>query len=297
MVIGDGGATFWRIFVSASSFTAILVDDNLVRESALPDHCAVIDIKPESLGRLVGARVVVSDCPAGLGDLVPLARSLATRIGTAALKQADSEGASVPCKKGCAACCRYMVPLSAPEALVMGREIGSLSESGDATTRRALTSAANRILAGWSDSPFLKTGLNDSEGQTGDIEAIGQWYASLEMDCPFLGEGQCTIYDKRPLACREHAVLGTASHCEGYTPGCGNKLEMPATVLDALAQLAAEVEQTEPQAVMMPLVPFWYTENHHRQIRTWPGQELVARFLDCLAKTTPQITLDINEAA
>ncbi|MCP4378161.1 MAG: YkgJ family cysteine cluster protein [bacterium] len=283
--------------MSVSSFTAILVDDSPVRESTLPDHCAVIDIKPESLGRLIGSHVVVSDGPADLGDLVPLARSLAMRIGPATVKQAVSEGANIPCKKGCAACCRYMVPLSAPEALVMGREIGSLSETSDATTRRALTNAANRILGGWSDSPFSKTDINDENGETGDIEAIGQWYASLETDCPFLSEGQCTIYDKRPLACREHVVSGIASHCEGYKPGYGNKLEMPATVLDALAQLAADLEQTEPQAIMMPLVPFWYTENRHRLLRTWPGRELATRFLDCLSKTTPQIAVDITEAA
>jgi hypothetical protein len=74
-------------------------------------------------------------------------------------------------------------------------------------------------------------------------------------------------------------------------------MEMPATVLNGLAQLAAEMEQTDVQAVMMPLVAFWYAENRRRRLRTWPGPDLVARFLDCLAKTTPQRALDIPEAA
>ena len=283
--------------MSTCTFTATLVGERCVRKNAFPSHCAVLDIEPESVGRLVGACVVVTDAPAGLGDLVPLARALATRIGTGAVRRARSAGAGVPCRKGCAACCRYLVPLSVPEALCMGREIGSLSGGCDATTAQALTSAAGRILEGWSESPFSQSAADDSGSDACDIESIGRWYAALDLDCPFLREGICTIYEKRPIACREHAVLGDAGHCEGFSPGRGNRLEMPVKVLDALAQLAAEAEQTETQAVMMPLVPFWYAENRHRELRTWPGAELVARFLDCLARTASETVLDAAEAA
>ena len=278
--------------MSASSFTATLVDGSCVRKNAIPSHCTVVNIEPDPLGRLVGAQVVVDDVPAGLGDLVPLARTLSTRIGMSAVKRAGSEGVRLPCRKGCAACCRYLVPLSAPEALCMGREIGSLSESCEPTTARALAAAAGRILEGWSESPFSETG----PGEACDIESVGRWYAGLELDCPFLSEELCTIYDKRPLACREHAVLGPAGDCEGFAPGRGNRLEMPAGVLDALGRLAADLEQTEVQAVMMPLVPFWYEENRCRELRTWPGPELVSRFPECLAETTSQ-ALDVPEAA
>jgi len=283
--------------VSANSFTATLVDESRVRKNAFPGHCAVLDIQPESVGWLVGVQVVVTDAPGGLGDLVPLARTLATRIGTDAVRLAGSAGATVPCRKGCAACCRYLVPLSAPEALCMGREIGSLSGGCDATTAQALTAAAGRILEGWSESPFSQSAADDSGSDACDIESIGRWYAALGMDCPFLREGLCAIYKKRPIACREHAVLGTAEHCEGFSHGCGNRLEMPVKVLDALAQVAAEMEQTETQAVMMPLVAFWYVENRHREFRTWPGPELVSRFLDCLAETASETVLDAAEAA
>jgi len=278
--------------VSASTFTATLVDESRVRKNAFPSHCAVLDIKPESVGRLVGAQVVVTDVPAGLGDLVPLARTLATRIGTDAVRRAGSAGETVPCRRGCAACCRYLVPLSVPEALCMGREIGSLSGSCEASTAQALTVAAGRILEGWPESPF-----SQSAPGAYDIESIGRWYTALDLDCPFLREGLCTIYEKRPIACREHAVLGTAAHCDGFNPGCGNRLEMPVKVLDALAQLDAEMEQTEVQAIIMPLAPFWYAENRHRELRTWPGPELVARFLDCLARTASETVLDAAEAA
>jgi len=282
--------------VSVSSFSAKLIDDCCVSENTIPRCCTVIDIEPDSLGRLAGAQVVVTDTPAGLADLVPLARTLATRIITDATNQASTAGENVPCGKGCAACCSYLVPLSAPEALCMGREIGSLSKSSDPATVRALTAAAGRILEGWPESPFAKTDP-DNSGDDGDIEAVGRWYASLDLPCPFLSEGACcTIYDKRPLACREHAVLGSAAYCEGFNPGRGKRLELPVKILDALGQVAADLEQTEVQAVMMPLVPFWYEENRHRALQTWSGPELVSRFLDCLGDTAAQ-SLDVSEAA
>ena len=272
--------------MSASSFSAILTDDLSARNNSVPSGCTVLDIQPDSMGCLVDTKVAVSNTPAGLGDLVPLARTLAAKISSDAMDHAENAGEKVPCRKGCGACCSYLVPLSAPEALCMGREIGSLSSNAAPEIARSLTDAAGRILAGWPDSPFAKS---ESDGdEECDIEAVGRWYAGLNLTCPFLSHGACTIYDSRPLACREHAVLGSESHCSRFNPKRKNSLEMPVKVLDALGQLAADLEQTEVQAVMMPLVPFWYEENRHRALQTWDGPELVSRFLDCLAATADQ---------
>jgi Fe-S-cluster containining protein len=281
--------------VSVSSFTATLVDDRCVSGNTIPSHYSVIDIEPDLSGPLAGARIAVSDMPAGLCDLVPLARALAWRIIDDATGQARDSGDNVPCAKGCAACCSYLVPLSAPEALCMGRELGSLAESSDQITARALTDAAGKILASWHESPFAQDDSGDSS-DGGDIEAVGRWYASLELPCAFLSEGACTIYDKRPLACREHAVLGTSAHCQGFSPDRGSRLELPVNILDALGQVAADLEQTEVQAVMMPLVPFWYEENRHRTLQTWDGPELVSKFLNCLSDTASQ-PASVSEAA
>ena len=281
--------------MSVRSFTTTLIDDHCVPGNTIPNNCSVIEIEPESLGRLTGTHIAVTNLPASLCDLVPLARSLASRIGDDAIIEANHAGHKVACRKGCAACCSYLVPLSAPEALYMGREIGPLSESSDPATVRTLTTAANRIVDQWPASPFAQTDSTD-ESHANDIEAVGQWYASLNLPCAFLNQGACTIYNERPLACQEHLVWGSSAHCDGFQPGLGNSLEAPVKVLDALGQLAAELEQTEVQAVMMPLVPFWYEENRHRALQTWNGPELVSRFLDCLADTTAQ-TASVPEAA
>jgi len=270
-----------------SSFTATLVNDGYFRKSTLPEHCTVINIQPEPIRRLVGEQIIVSNSLAGLMDLVPLARMLSTRIGTRTINQATSAGTSVPCRKGCGACCKYLVPLSVPEALCLGRQIGPLLEKRNATVAQGLATAANCILEGWSESRFSHDAPNYS-GSEPDIESVGQWYAELGLNCPFLCDGLCTIYDTRPIACREHTVLGTSGDCDGFHPGCGNHLRMPVRVLDALAQLAARMEQTDVQAVMMPLVPFWYEENCHRELQTWPAPDLVACFLDCLAETASE---------
>ena len=192
--------------MSASSFTATLIDDRCVPETTIPSHCSIIDIESDSLGSLAGLQIVVTDVPAGLCDLVPLARTLGSRISADAINHARSSGDNVPCGKGCQACCSYLVPLSVPEALRMGQEIGSLWEGADPNIARALTAAAGKILAAWPESPFAQSVAGDS-GEAFDIEAVGRWYASLDLPCPFLSQGACTIYDKRPLACRKHAVL------------------------------------------------------------------------------------------
>jgi len=276
---------------SQSAFSATLIEESAACNNTIDSRCSIIDIKPEPLARLIGAQVMVVDAPAGLCDLVPLARELSERIVGETIKRSVDSGEEVPCRKGCAACCSYLVPLSTPEALCMGREIGPLAASPDPDNVQALIAAADRILTGWSKSPLFQTG----PGAVCDIEAVGLWYASLKLPCPFLDHGTCSIYDRRPLACREHAVVGSASHCRQYDPTVGNRLEIPAKVLDALAQVAADLEQTEVQSVIMPLAPFWFEENRDRALRTWPGVELVSRFLECLSDTASQWAPDSKE--
>ena len=269
--------------MSDDVFTAILLDDDPALAGSPAGELGnrtVIDIEPDRLRRLIGSQISVSSEPAGLADLVPLAQTISSKISESAMNKAGDAGHNVPCGKGCGACCSYMVPLSAPEALHIGRDIGPLSESSDPDTAEALAKAAGRIINSWPESPLVS-----ADGDDGDMMALGKWYASLDLQCPFLSRGTCTIYDKRPIACREHAVIGSAGDCAGFDPARGNRLEMPFKTLEALGQLAADLEQTEVQAVMMPLAPFWYEANRHRATPTWPGPELVMRFLDLLART------------
>ncbi|WP_395066240.1 YkgJ family cysteine cluster protein [Paraburkholderia silvatlantica] len=71
------------------------------------------------------------------------------------------------CRKGCSHCCHTSVLLPAQEAALIGKRIGVKPEPHKGITQR------------------------------GDIEA------GYHNPCPFLREGECSIYESRPLACRQ----------------------------------------------------------------------------------------------
>jgi len=112
-----------------------------------------------------------------------------------------------------------------------------------------------------------------------DLNLVSSWYRSLKLACPFLYKGVCTIYEQRPLACREHFVRGSARLCKGGR-GRAKVVKMPVRVVDALAQLASELEGTSVEAVMMPLVLVWYEQHPERDERSWPATMMVERFVE-----------------
>jgi Fe-S-cluster containining protein len=94
----------------------------------------------------------------------------------------------------------------------------------------------------------------------------------------------CSIYDIRPLACREYFVKGSEKACAG---GCGTaeKIQMPVRTAEVLTELASELEGTDPEAVMLPLVLIWHADNLSRSNRTWPAIEMVERFVEIVKET------------
>ena len=57
---------------------------------------------------------------------------------------------------------------------------------------------------------------------------------------------------------------------------------MPISFFDCLGQLAAELEQLDIEAVMLPLALPWVQENLERSERTWPAVKMVECFVEIL---------------
>lgn len=222
--------------------------------------------------------VAVANRPARLDELVPLARGLSTRVMELVVRRARAERRPIPCRRGCASCCKYLIPLSSPEAFRLAAEVRSLPAPRRLGLMRSMLAAARRLLeAGPPDLPHATETLGHGI-VVSPAGAAGQWYAELDITCPFLVGDACAVYVQRPLACVEHMVTSPPQFCGHFQPGRGSILSPPVSVLEALAILAAEVEQIPLEPVMLPLLPAWCDVNAHRAEATWPATELVERF-------------------
>jgi Fe-S-cluster containining protein len=240
----------------------------------------VIGLELDILGKKVNFSIAVSKGQATLADIVPLARSVCTKITDVVVESVCSDGGRIPCRKGCAACCaRYLVPLSVPEAFRLKEEISAEPRCRRESIFRACLLATRRILSQKPPKQFTDRKTGPLLVGPIDLNLVSNWYKNLKLPCPFLQKGLCTIYDQRPLACREYFVKGSAEACRG---GRGNAkvVRIPVQMPNALAQLARDFEGTGDEAVILPLVLFWYEQNRQRANRTWPAVMMVNRFLE-----------------
>jgi len=247
-------------------------------------HCGteVIGLNLDILGKKVNFSIGVGKGHVRLSDIVPLARTICTEITNVVLQSTLNDGGHIPCRKGCAACCsHYLVPLSIPEAFRLNQEISAAPAHRRESIWRDCLIAANIILSQKPPKPFVHQTTEASSMSMVDLGLVSRWYKSLELNCPFLDSGICTIYEQRPLACREHCVEGSARGCRGHH-GTAAVLQMPVSVLTALGQLASEFEGTRVEAVLLPLSLVWCEKNAARAERTWPSATMVKRFVEII---------------
>ncbi len=241
----------------------------------------IIGLELDVLGESVHLRIRVEKDRVRLADVVPLAQVVCREITGLVVNRVRGEGRGIPCRKGCSSCCSSLVPLSVPEAFWLSDEILARPEAQRVLMERACFLAARHILGKEPPKPFAeqtKLMLSDNPPEQ-DLMRVANWYKGLRLACPFLIGGVCTVYEQRPLACREHFVRGTARACKGER-GEAKVVEMPMRMVEVLGQLASELEDTSVEAVMTPLVLVWRQENLERDKQTWPASMMVERFIE-----------------
>ncbi len=80
-------------------------------------------------------------------------------------------------------------------------------------------------------------------------------------------------------------VVGSTTSCNIEGEDEPDVVKMPVSVLECLGRLTAELEQSDVEAIMLPLALPWAQENTERSNRTWPAVAMVDQFIDILHET------------
>ena len=252
-------------------------------EEHLQSGAKTLSVELDILGEPMCFDLKVADRPARLSDIAPLARALSTKLALAMLDRLSARGKCVACRKGCSACCCYLVPLSVPEAFRLAEELSAMPASEGRTLMQSSLDTARTILDHMPKD--FKMGESEEANNDTRLRQLGDWYAGLGLVCPFLSDGLCVLYEQRPTACREYLVTRSAICCDVASTDEPDKVKMPFSVLECLGQLTAELEQSDVEAVMLPLALPWAQENIERSQRTWPAVMVVERFVQILQAT------------
>ena len=262
----------------ADNLPITVLDESKNAEDNHSNGTKIIGLKLDIFDEPVHIRISVAQRYAKLADIVPLARTLSTKLVMAVLDKLRRDGKTIPCCKGCSACCSYLVPLSAPEVFRMREELLEIPAARSEAILKSSLEAAKIIL----DNIPKNYDAKDSTkiNRRTQLNRLGRWYTGLKLVCPFLSDGLCTSYEQRPTVCREYIVTGSASLCKDEHTDGSQAVQMPISIAEALCQLTAELEQSDIEAVMLPLALPWAQENLHRSERIWPATMMVERFIE-----------------
>jgi Fe-S-cluster containining protein len=211
--------------------------------------------------------------------MLPVFQSLAESLVGIGISNAEQEGGTISCKKGCGACCRQLVPLAEMEAHDIRDVLERLPEPRRSEVRARFDAAYERLKAAG-----LLEKLEDPERfEFGEMMAFGLEYFHQGIACPFLEDESCSIHPDRPIACREYLVTSPAIHCANPTKETISYVELPGKVSIALCRLTQDPSKRLIPWVPLILAPRW-ADAHPEETPSIPGPELLRQVFDRLSE-------------
>ncbi len=221
-----------------------------------------------------------------VSDIVPVMRSL----GGQALELEDEKsrraGRELSCRKGCAACCRMLVPVSPPEAFALKDAVERLpAPRRDRMLQRlaALRQTLNEagLLGRLAQLSETRTQWSDA-----DMEPVNREYYAGRWPCPFLEDETCGVYDARPAACRELRVTSPAEWCRDMERNPVRTLPVPFRISTVLSLMWATVTGGAARLIPLPVALDWAERHagdnrarHHGETLLHMGMEHILGFL------------------
>ncbi len=206
------------------------------------------------------------------------------RLGEQALaleeQKAVAAGETISCRKGCAACCRMLVPISAPEAFALQNAIANLPAERRQTTLQRVAEARARLMQAGLLTRL--TEIAETERQLTDekFEATNREYYALRLPCPFLENEVCSIYEDRPAACRELLVTTPAELCQDLAANPVRPIPVAVRMSTVLALLWSDLVGGPARLIPLPLALDWADRHAADGDRSWQGTHLLEKALD-----------------
>ncbi len=186
-------------------------------------------------GTKVELEVTVPANPVRATKMLPIFQQLTNAVVDVGVENAEANGETISCAKGCGACCRQLVPIAESEAYQLRELVNAMPEPRRATIRARFAAAKEQLQA----SGLLTGILFPGELSVEEKRRLGLEYFGQGIACPFLEDESCGIHPDRPLACREYLVTSLAAHCAAPSPETVQCVEMPGSVSRVVQKLTA----------------------------------------------------------
>jgi len=220
--------------------------------------------------------------------IVPVIRSLGDQAQDLEVAATLQKGQTISCQKGCAACCRQMIPVSPPEAFALVEAIKILPEDHQARIKKNLAQTHLRLQMAGILSALQDLATSSRQQTDEDLDSLNRAYYALRLPCIFLENEICSIYEHRPAGCRGHLVSSPADLCQDMVNNPIQELHIPIRAGTVLSLLWAELTGGPVRLMPLPIACEWAERHQDLKTPTWDGLELMQRAMDGLGKFLQQ---------
>jgi Fe-S-cluster containining protein len=241
----------------------------------MTDERVSVKFELSSHDRTIEAETAIPKGPMRVQDLLPILHAFDDAVIAMATDSIESGGKKISCRAGCGACCRQLVPVAEPEAFYLAEVVAAMpaehQERVRARFREALEALGEEMTARLRDPSQQKT--------IEQRRAVGMEYFGRGVPCPFLENESCSIYDYRPMACREYLVTSPAENCKKPGPDTIEMAPLPQKLSEVLYAFGDGKGYEETHWLPLVLAPEWVDEQAGKDQRAFPGPELFQNFV------------------
>lgn len=220
--------------------------------------------------------------------MLPVFHQMASAIVDLSVDAVEAAGGRISCKAGCDACCYQPIPLAEIEVYQIAELVESMPEPRRTKVKERFASArAHFTKMNWfvrvSELAALAMPNDPNYIQSDFLDEVMRYFHQ-GIACPFLEDKTCSIYDARPLACREYLVTSPAVNCSN--PSAQNIDKVP--LLMNPSQSLRFVGRTEKLTRwgMLPLIrALEFAEQYPASFVEKKGERWAADFFQRLTKT------------
>ncbi|MFL6467023.1 MAG: YkgJ family cysteine cluster protein [Pyrinomonadaceae bacterium] len=211
--------------------------------------------------------------------------------------QIDAEaGRSVSCQAGCTACCYQAVPVSEIEIYYIAELVSALPEPRRSEIRRRFAESLKHFRdIGWFDDLHSR-----KAGSLKGAEALVLKYYHERIPCPFLEDSMCSIYEQRPVGCREFLVTSPAENCSNPTAESVRAVGLPVKPSSAIKAMAAR-DAVKREGFLLLTMALEIAEKYPEDFPEKTGEQWMADFFGRLtdepAPYTDQRTTPVKSVA
>jgi Fe-S-cluster containining protein len=203
--------------------------------------------------------------------VLPALRRLVEEAVALSVRELQGAGKTVSCKAGCAACCRQLVSISDIEAHAIAEMVERMPDARRAHVQERFAETERRLAAIKPPDDIIEA-LNGPGRKAFAIE-----YFRYGVPCPFLEDESCSIYDDRPLVCREYLVHTPSERCSRLGEG-GIGVVPVSHASKAMFRMSTIHDRPRETRVPLSLLPYWLARRPGKFGRTG-AEEWIMRFV------------------